>query len=142
MINHSNHAYPWWIGLSVPKFINMGFLILLVDLSQSHLLSGSLFALAHFVEMSYIVILLTLGILCRTLLPWLVFIFPTPHALAFHPWGFSRLMSRIRRSLLYRFILCLGFSISHIFLVLSLLVLPIVIWKFTEAVESKWLRLL
>ena len=115
MINHSDHIYPWWIGLSVPKFINVGFWILLVVLNQSHSLGGSLLPFgchAHFVDMSYFVTGFALGILCRTLLPWLVFTFPTFHVLAFPPLGFSRLMSRIRRSLLSGFILCLWLFIS------------------------------
>ena len=112
MINNSNHIYLWWIRLSVPKFTNISFLILLVVLDYSNSLGSSLLPFcchAYFVEMSYFVTGFALGILCRTRLPWLVFTFPTSHALAFHPWGFSRLMSRIRRSLLSRFILCCWF---------------------------------
>ena len=113
-----------WVVWS--KFINVGIIIFLGGLSRCHSLGGSFFAQAHFVEMSYFVTLLTLGILCRTLLPWLVFTFSTPHALAFQPWGFSRLMFRIRRSLLSRFILSPWFSISCVSLVLASLVLPVV----------------
>ena len=143
MIYQSDHIYPWWIGLPVPKFINVGFCILLGGLGQSHSLGGSLLPLgchAHFVEMSYFVTGFTLGILCRTLLPWLVFTFPTSHALAFHPGGFSRLMFRI--SSLGCF--CpTGFPIFEFLLPLHCL---FCLWsygtKLTEAVESNWLRLL
>ena len=99
MINHFKHIYPWrWIGLSDAIFINVGVIIILGALNKVGSLDGSFLALAHFVEMSNFMTVFALGILGRTPLPWLVFMFSTSHALVLHPLGFSILMSRIRRS--------------------------------------------
>ena len=99
MINQFKHIDPWrWIGLSNSIFINVVVIITLGALNMVGSLGGSFLALAHFVEMSNFMTVFALGILGRTPLPWLVFIFSTSHALALHPMGFSRLMSRIRRS--------------------------------------------
>ena len=128
MINHFKHIYPWrWIWLSDSVFINVGVIIILGTLNKVGSLGGSFLALALFVEMSNFVTVFALGILCRTPLPWLVFMFSTSHALVLHPWGFSRLMSRIRRSLLSRFILCLVLSISSVLFVALAFVLSMVI---------------
>ena len=128
MINHFKHIYPWWwIWLSDSIFINVGVIIILGDCCEVNPLGGSFLALANLVELFYFVTFLALGILGWTPLSWLVFMFSTSHALFLHPWGFSRMMSRIRRSLLSRFILCLLFSILCILLVLTVLVLSMVI---------------
>ena len=101
MINHFKHIYPWrWIGLSDTIFINVGVIIVLGALNKFGSLGGSFLALAHFVEMSNFMAVLAVSILSRTPLSQLVFIFSTSHALVLHPWGFSRMMTRIRRSLL------------------------------------------
>ena len=128
MVNHYKHIYPcWWIWLSDSIFINVGVIIILGDCCKVSPLGGSFPALANLVEVSYFVTFLALGILGWTPLSWLVVQFSTSHALPLHSWGFSRMMSRIRRSLLSRFILCLRLSISHVLLVLASLVLSVVI---------------
>ena len=99
MINHFKHIYPWRLsGLSDSIFINVGVIIILGGLNKVGSLGGSLLPLAHFVEMSNFMTVFALGIFGRTPLPPLVFLFSTSHALVLHPWGFSRLMTRIRRS--------------------------------------------
>ena len=128
MVNQFKHIYPWWwIWLSFSIFINVGVIIVLEGLDKVSPLGGLLLALANLMEVSYFVTFLTLGILCKTPLPWLVFMFPPSHTLVLYSWGFFRLMSRIRRSLLSRSILCLRLFISHVHLVLASLVLPMVI---------------
>ena len=128
MINHFKHIYPWrWIGLSDSIFINVGVIIILGILNKVGSLGGSFLALAHFVEMSNFMAVFALSILSRTPLSQLVFMFSTSHALALHPWGFSRLMTRIRRSLLSRFILSLILSISSVLFAVLGLVLSTVI---------------
>ena len=124
MINHFKHVYP--IRLSDSIFINVGAIIVMGALNKVGSLDGSFLALAHFVEMSNFMAVFALGILDRTPLSWLVFMFSTSHAFALHPWGFSRLMSRIRRSLLSRFILSLVLSISSVHFAVLALVLSIV----------------
>ena len=114
MINHFKLIYPWLIWLSVSKFINMSVILILGDCGEVSPLGGSFLASADFVEVPFFVAFLALGILGWTPLSWLVIQFPTSHALPLHPWGFSRMMSRIRRSLLSRFILCLLLSISPV----------------------------
>ena len=128
MINHFKHIYPWrWIGLSNSIFINVGVVIILGALNKVDLLGGSFLALAHFVEMSNFVAFFAFGILSRTPLSQLVFMFSTSHALVLHSWGFSRMMTRIRRSLLSRFILSLVLSITSILFAVLGLVLSMVI---------------
>ena len=105
----------------------MGVVIILGALNKVGFLGGSFLALAHFVEMSNFVTVFAFGILCTTPLPWLVFMFSTSHALALHPWGFSRMMSRIRRPWFSRFILCLVLSISSVLFVALAFVLSMVI---------------
>ena len=76
MVNHFKHVYPWrWIWLYDSIFINVGVIIILGALNKVGLLGGSLLALAHFVEMSNFMAVFALGILGRTPLPWLMFMF-------------------------------------------------------------------
>ena len=88
MVDYFQHIYPWWIWLSVSKFINMGVIIVLGDCSEVSPLDGSFLALANLVEVSYFVTFLALGILGWTLLSWLVIWFSTSHALPLIPGGF------------------------------------------------------
>ena len=114
------------MGCLTPIFINVSVIIILGALNKVRLLGGSFLALAHFAEMSNFMAVFALGILGWTPLPWLVVLFSTSHALALHPWGFSRLMSRIRRSLLSKFILSLILSISSVlFAVLGFVLLTV-----------------
>ena len=131
MINHFKHIYPWrWIWLSDSIFINVGVIIILGGLNKVGSLGGSLLALAYFVEMSNFITFFALGILGRTPLPQLVLIFSTSYALVLHPWRFSRLMTRIRRSLCSRFILSLILSITFVlFAVLALVLLTVMCRK-------------
>ena len=94
MVNYFKHIYPWWIWFPVSNFFNVSVTIILGGLHKVSPLGGSLLALTHFVEVSYLVTFLALCILCRTPLSWLVFMFPTSHALVLHPWGLSGLMFR------------------------------------------------
>ena len=143
MINHFKHIYPWWIWLSVSQFINVGVILIFGDCGEVSPLGGFFLALANFVEVSYSVTFLALGILGWTPLSWLVIWFSTSHALPLHPWGFSRMMSRIRRSLLSRSILCLVLSISSVLSAFpALFCLQSLAAKLTDDVESNWLRLL
>ena len=129
LVNHFKHIYRWrWIWLSDSIFINVGVIIIILGaLNKVSLLGGSFLALAHFVEMSNFVTFFAFGILGRTPVSLLVFMFSTSHALAVHPWGFSKLMSRIRRSLLSRFILSLVLSFSSVLFAVFGLVLSMVI---------------
>ena len=127
MINHFKHIYPWrWIWLSDSIFINVGVIFVLGALNKVGLLGGSLLALAHFVEMSNFMASFALGILGWTPLSWLVFLFSTSYAPVLHPWGFSRLMTRIRRSLCSRFILSPILSITSVIFAVLALVLSVV----------------
>ena len=129
--------------LSDSIFIDVGVIIVLGTLNKVGLLGGSFPALAHFVKMSNFMAVFSFGILGRTPLPWLVVLFSTSHALALHPWGFSRLMSRIRRSLLSRFILSRSFPFPLFFLMfLALFCQQSYAAKLTEVLESRWDRLL
>ena len=67
--------------------------------------------------MSNFMTVFALCILGCKILSWLVFLFSTSHALSLHPWGFSRLMTRIRRSLCSRIILSLILSITSVLFV-------------------------
>ena len=127
IINHFKHIYPWWIWLSVSKFINVSVILILGDCGEVSPLGGSFLALPDFVEVPYFVAFLALDILGWIPLSWLVIWFSTSHALPLHPWGFSRMMSRIRRSLLSRFILCPVLSISSVLSAFPTLVLSMVI---------------
>ena len=131
MINHFKHIYPWrWIRLSDSIFINMGVIIILGALNKVGSLGSPFLALSHFVEMSNFMADFTLSILGRTPLSLLVFLFSTSHAPALHPWEFSRLMSRIRRSWLSRFILSPILSISSVlFAVLGLVLSKVICSK-------------
>ena len=96
--------------------------------SEQGWLSGwSLLTLAHFVEIPNIVTFFAFDILKRVPLSQLVFMFSTSHAVALHPWEFSRMMTRIRRSLLSRFILSPILSISSVLFAVLGLVLSMVI---------------
>ena len=92
---------------------------------------GSLFSsflgLAYLVEMSNFMAVFALCILGWTLLSWPMFLFSTSHALSLHPWWFSRLMTRIRRSLCSRIILPQILSITSVLFVAFALVLSMVI---------------
>ena len=127
MIKHFKYIYPWWIWLSDSIFINVDVIIILGGLNKVGSLGGSLLALAHFVEMSNFMTFFALGILGRTPFPWLVFMFSTSHALVLHPWAFSRLMTRIKRSLCSRFILFLILSITSVLFAVLALALSMVI---------------
>ena len=70
-----------------------------------------------------------LGILGWTLLSQLVIWFSTSHVLPLHPLEFSRLMTRIRRSLCSRIILSLILSITLVLFVTLVLVLSMVIYS-------------
>ena len=85
MTNHLRHIYPWWIRLSVSKFINVGVIIILGNCGEVSPPGGSFLALANFVKVSYFVTFLALGILGWTPLSWLVIWFSTSHALPLHP---------------------------------------------------------
>ena len=127
MINYFKHIYPCrWIWLSDSIFINVGVIIILGALNKVGLLGGSFLTLAYFVEMSKFMTSLALGILSWALLFWLVFLFSTSHALILNPWGFSRLITRIRRSLYSRIILSLILSITSVLFAVLALVLPMV----------------
>ena len=121
------HIYPWWIWLSDSIFINVGIIIPLGALNKVGSLGCSFLALACLVEMSNFMTSLALGILGWTLLTWLVFLFSTSHALTLHPWGFSRLMTRIRKSLCSRCILFLILSITSVCFAILALALSTVI---------------
>ena len=124
MINHFKHIYPWrWIWLSDSIFIKVGVIIILGGLNKVGSQGGFFLTLAHFVEMSNFMAFFALGILGRTPLPQLVFMFSTSHALVLHPWGFSRLMTRNRRSLCSRFILSPIPSITSVLFAVLALVL-------------------
>ena len=127
MVNCFKDIYPWWIWLSDFIFINVGVVNIQGDCSEVSSLGGSFLALANLVEVSYFVTFLALGIYGLTLLSWLAIQFSTCDTLPFHPWGLSRMMSRIGRSLLSRCILSLLFATACILLVLASLVLSIII---------------
>ena len=144
MINHFKHIYPWrWIWLSDSIFINVGVVIIFGGLNKVGSLGVSLLALAHFVEMSNFMTFFAHGILGRTHLPQLVFMFSTSHALVLHLWGFSRLMTRSRRSLCSRFSLSQSFPLPLFFLLFLLLFCQqSYVAKFLDMLESSWDRLL
>ena len=90
MVNHFKHIYPWWwIWRYDSIFINVGVITIWGALNNVGSLGGSFLALALFVEMSNFVTFCTFGILGRTPLSLLVFMFSTSYAPALHPWGFS-----------------------------------------------------
>ena len=124
MINHFKNIYSWrWIWLSDSIFINVGVIIILGALNKVGSLGSSFLALAYLVEMSNFMASLALGILGWTHLSWMVFLFSTSHALFLHPSGFSRLVTRIRRSLCSRFILSPILSINSVLFAVLVLVL-------------------
>ena len=95
MINYLKHIYPWWIWLSDSIFVNVGVIIILGWCLDKIGSLASFLGLAYLVEVSYFVTVLTLGIFGWIFLSQLVLWFSTSHALSFHPWGFSRLMTVI-----------------------------------------------
>ena len=107
-------------------FINVVVIIILGCLNKIGSLFSSLHGLAYLVEMSNFMAVFALCILGWTPLSQLVFLFFTSHALSLHPWGFSRLMARIRRSLCSRIILSLILSITSVLFVALGLVLSMV----------------
>ena len=129
--------------MSDPIFINVGVVIILGSLNKVCSLFASFLALAYLVEMSNFMTVFAHSILAWTPLPQLVFLFSTSHALVLHFWGFSRLMTRIRRSLCSRIILSLILSITSVlFTVLALVLSMVICSKFTDVLESSWDRLL
>ena len=126
MVNKFKHIYPWWIWLSDSIFVDVGVIIILGGLNKISSLFSSFLGLAYLVEMSNFMAGLTLGIPSWTLLSRLVIWFSTSHSLSLHPWGFSRLMTRIRRSLCSRIILSQILSITLFCFVALALVLSTV----------------
>ena len=128
MVNEFKHIYPWWIWLSDSIFIDVGVIIILGggDLNKIGSLFISFLGLAYLVEMSNFMAVLGHGILGWTLLSQLVVWFSTSHSLFFHPWGFSRLMTRIRRSLCSSIVLSLILSITSFCFAALALVLSVV----------------
>ena len=132
MINYFKHIYPGrWIWLSYSIFIDVGVIIILGALNKVGSLCGSFLALAHFVEMSNF--MTGFALLGWAPLSWLVVQLSTSQALALHPWGFSRLIARIRRFLCSRFMLSLccpqSFHFSVLFAVLALVLLMVMCSK-------------
>ena len=123
------------IGCLDSIFINVGVIIILGGLNKIGSLFSSFLGLAYLVEMSNFMAVFALCILGWTLLSWLVFLFSTSHTLSLHPWGFSRLMTIIRRYLCSRIILSLILSITSVLFVALVLALM-------DIVESSWDRLL
>ena len=96
MVNYLKHIYPWWIWLSDSIFVNVGVIIIIMGWCLDKIGSlGPFLGLSYLVEMSYFVTVLALCILSWTFLSQLVLWFSTSHALSFHPWGFSILMTVI-----------------------------------------------
>ena len=126
MVNQLKHIYPWWIWLSDSIFIDVGVIIILGCLNKIGSLISSFLGLAYLVKMSNFMAVFALCILGWTLLSWLVIWFSTSHALPLHPYRFSRLMTRIRRSLCSRIILFLILSITSVLFVAVALVLSMV----------------
>ena len=112
MVNYLKHIYPWLIWLSDSIFIDVGVIFILGWCLDKIGSLASFLGLAYLVEVSYFVTFLALCIFSRTFLSQLVLWLSTSHALAFHPWGFSRLMTVICRSLCSRIILSLVSSTS------------------------------
>ena len=146
MIYDSDHIYPWWIGLCVPKFINVCICILLAHLRHGNLLGGSLLPLgghAHSMEVSYFVTSFVLCIYCRTLLPCWCSCFPHLMHLPSIPGGFLEICPELEDLCSLSCFCATGFPFFWFFLLLPQL---FCLWscgtKCTEAVESSWLRLL
>ena len=126
--NMLKHIYPWWIRLSDSILMDVSVIIILGwCLNKIGMLPGPFLGLAYFVEVSNFVEVLALCILGWAFLSQLVIWFSTSHALSFHSWGFSRLVTRIGRSLCSRMILSLLLSTSSFWFVALALVLSMVI---------------
>ena len=95
MVNYLKHIYPWWIWLSHSIFINVSVIIIFGWCLEKMGSLGPFLGLTYFVEVSYFVTDFALCILSWTFLSQLVLWFSTFHALSFHLWGFSRLMTVI-----------------------------------------------
>ena len=93
VVNNLKHIYPWWISHS--NFIDVDVIIILGWCLDKIGSLGPFLGLAYLVEVSYFVTVIALCILSYTFLSQLVLWFSTSHALSFHPWGFSRLMTVI-----------------------------------------------
>ena len=143
MINYLKHIYPWWIWLSHSIFIDVSVIIILGWCLDKIGSLGSFPGLAYLVEVSYFVTVLALCIFSWTFLSQLVLCFSTSHALSFHPWGFSRLLTVIQRSVCSRIILSLVLSTSlFLFVALAFVCLWSYAAKFMDEVELSWDRLL
>ena len=94
MVNYLKHIYPWWIWLSHSIFI-VGVIIIMGWCLDKIGSLGPFLGLAYLMEVTYFVTVLAICILSWTFLSQLVLWFCTSHALSFHPWGFSRLMTVI-----------------------------------------------
>ena len=112
MINYLKHIYPGWIWLSDSIFVDVGVIFILGWCLDKIGSLASFLGLAYLVEVSYFVTFLALCIFSWTFLSQLVLWLSTSHALCFHPWGFSRLMTVIGRSVCSRIILSLVPSTS------------------------------
>ena len=130
MINYLKNIYPWWIWLSHSISFDVGVIIILGwCLDKSGSLSGPFLGLAYFVEVSYFMTVFALCILSWTFLFKLVLWLSTSHALSFHHWGFSRLMTTISRSMCSRIILSLILSTSSFLFVALASVLSTAIYS-------------
>ena len=95
MINYLKHIYPGRIQLSDFIFIHVGVIFTLGWCLDKIGSLASFPGLAYLAEVSNFVTFLALCIFSSTFLSWLVLWLSTSHALSFHPWGFSRLMTVI-----------------------------------------------
>ena len=95
MINYLKHIYPGWIWLSDSIFIDVGVIFILGWCLDKIGSLASFLGLAYLVAVSFFVTFLALCIFGWTFLSRLVLWLSTSHALSFHHWGFSRLMTVI-----------------------------------------------
>ena len=95
MVNYLKHIYHMWIWLPDSIFIDMGVIFILGWCLDKIGSLASFLGLAYLVEVSYFVTFLALCIFGWTFLSELVLWLSTSHALPFHPWGFSGLMTVI-----------------------------------------------
>ena len=95
MVNYLKHIYHWWIELSDSILIDVGVIFILGWCLDKISSLASFLGLAYLVEVSYFVAFLALCILGCTFLSQLVLRHSTSHALPFHSWGFSGLMTVI-----------------------------------------------
>ena len=95
MVNYLKHIYPWWIRLSHSHFHRCGCHHHHGVVSGQDWLSWPFSWTGIPCRSVLFVTFLALCILSWTLLSQLVLWFSASHALSFHPWGFSRLMTVI-----------------------------------------------